>query len=113
MKTRNEWITLAALTALIALGGCITLGKPFPAPGGLVSIELNKTTQDQIQKTFGNPNMEGVEDGDATWTYLYLKAGLGGSQAEHLTIRFNKDATVHSYSFNSNLSNAGSSTQAQ
>ena len=50
--------------------------------------------------------MQGTEDGDTTWTYLYLKAGVfNAAEAEQLTVRFNKDGTVRSYNFNSNLSN--------
>ena len=96
---------MMAFVFAATLTGCVTVGKQFPPTAGQ-TIEVNKTTRDQIQKTYGDPDMQGLEDGDATWTYLYIKAGLfNPAQAEHLTIRFNKDGTVHSYTFNSNLTN--------
>src|SRR5689334_5166005 len=98
----KHFILLSA--GLAALCGCVTVGKQFPAPGGAVAIQVNKTTQDEIQKTYGTPDMQGTEDGDATWTYLYIQAkAFSPAIAEHLTLRFNKDGTVRSYNFNSNL----------
>ena len=95
------------LAGVAGLCGCMTLGNRFPPPDGAVAIQTNKTTQNEIQKSYGAPDMQGLEDGDTTWTYLYLRAGpFTPAEAEHLTIRFNKDGTVHSYSFNSNLTDS-------
>lgn len=96
--------TLFFIALVAGLAGCVTIGKQFPGPGGALNIENGKTTQKEIQKTYGDPDMQGTEDGDTTWTYLYVKAGLfNAAEAEQLTVRFNKDSTVHSYNFNSNV----------
>ena len=100
---------VVVFSILLGLCGCMTVGKQFPAPDGAVAIQINKTTQDEIQKTYGTPNMQGLEDGDLTWTYIYLYTGMfEQTQGQQLTVRFNKDGTVHSYSFNSTKSSQSS-----
>jgi hypothetical protein len=107
MKKSSTLPLLAVLGfGLSALGGCVSIGVPFPAPVGAVAIVVGKTTQDDVEKTYGAPDMQGSEDGDVTWTYLYLKASaMSPTEAEQLTLRFNKDGTLKSYSFNSSLPN--------
>ncbi|HRY28596.1 MAG TPA: hypothetical protein P5079_01015 [Elusimicrobiota bacterium] len=94
-------VYLIGLAAFLA--GCVTVGKPFPV--GLVpAIEVGKTTQQALLRDFGEPARTGIDDGDETWTYMHYKVRLFGSQdTRDLYVRFHKDGTVKSYSFNSSL----------
>jgi outer membrane protein assembly factor BamE (lipoprotein component of BamABCDE complex) len=97
------------LVAAAAFAGCISIGRPFIQGKGLPAIELNKTTRDEIQKTYGDPALTGTEDGDETWTYIDLRASvLGVKRTEDLEVRFNKDGTVRSYNFNTDRPQAES-----
>lgn len=94
----------SALAAAVAaaLGGCVTLGKPFNA-AQVPSITIGKTTRDDISKTFGQPFRTGIESGDETWTFVNYHFSVFGAQtAKDLYVRFNPNGTVKSYSYNSN-----------
>ncbi|MDE2039215.1 MAG: hypothetical protein KGO96_06475 [Elusimicrobia bacterium] len=89
--------------APVALSGCITLGHPFSV-GHIPSIQISKTTQDQLVSMFGQPYRRGIEDGDATATWLnYHVSAFGSERTRDLYVRFNPNATVKSYSFNSTI----------
>ena len=93
---------LAAVGVLLASAGCVTIGGPFNA-ARVPSISVDKTTQDDIEKQFGEPFRTGIEDGDTTWTYVHYRLRLFGPQeTKDLYVRFNKNGTVKSYSFNTN-----------
>ncbi|MDE2489964.1 MAG: hypothetical protein KGM24_03905 [Elusimicrobia bacterium] len=94
---------LFVAAASLALSGCVTLGRPFSV-GQIPAIQLSKTTQDQLVSTFGQPYRRGLEDGDATATWLnYHISILGSERTRDLYVRFNADGTVKSYSFNSTI----------
>jgi outer membrane protein assembly factor BamE (lipoprotein component of BamABCDE complex) len=94
---------LCLLLALLSLSGCITVGKPFPVTH-VPSIELNRTTQRDLLAVFGEPHRTGIDDGDVTWTYVHYRLrAFGDQETRDLYLRFNKDGTVKSYSFNSSL----------
>ncbi len=94
----KKYKLLPILMALV-LVGCISAGNVFDTKH-VPKIEKGKTTQKEILKWFGNPDRLGVDDGEITWSYIYLKISLfSQATAKDLTVRFNKDGSVSSYSF--------------
>jgi len=90
---------LACLAFFILVSGCIYTGRDFSAPQ-VKSIENNVTTQKEIFSYFGEPVRRGLENGYETWTYSYQYYELGQLRDfKDLYVVFNKDNTVHSYSF--------------
>ena len=102
-KTKKPLFAALAACALAAgLAGCVSIGHTFDT-SKVGAITLNKTTQAQIQQTFGTPTRTGTDDGSPTWTYLDYKISVMGLQrANDLYVKFNPDGTVKSYSFNTN-----------
>jgi outer membrane protein assembly factor BamE (lipoprotein component of BamABCDE complex) len=88
--------------AAALLGACVTLGRTFDA-AQVKALQVGKTTQTDVEKTFGSPFRTGLDSGDATWTYVDYHFGVFGSQrATDLVVKFNADGTVKSYAFNTN-----------
>jgi outer membrane protein assembly factor BamE (lipoprotein component of BamABCDE complex) len=98
---KMTWLgKLAAAGMLLASAGCVTVGGPFNT-SRVPSISVGKTTQDDVEKMFGQPFRTGTDDGDVTWTYTDYHIRLFGPQeARDLFIKFNKNGTVKSYAFN-------------
>jgi outer membrane protein assembly factor BamE (lipoprotein component of BamABCDE complex) len=93
-----------ALALSLVVCGCVSLGRRFDA-AAVKTIAIGKTTQSQIERTFGEPFRTGVDSGDATWTYLDYHFGIVGKQrATDLLVKFNADGTVKSYAFNTDQS---------
>ncbi|MFI5346323.1 MAG: outer membrane protein assembly factor BamE [Elusimicrobiota bacterium] len=85
-----------------AVGGCMTLGRSFPADP-IQGIRIGATTRDNVRAAFGEPYRTGVEDGDPTWTYLqYRFSAFGGEKTRDLYIRFDASGKVKSYAYNTN-----------
>jgi hypothetical protein len=85
------------------LTGCVTIGRPFRI-SSLPPVQLDQTTQQDIEKTLGAPYRTGIDDGDKTATWLHYKFYLGGEKwSRDLYVRFHDNGTVKSYSFNSNF----------
>ncbi len=92
---RNYKLIICAL----ALTGCITAGEAFQTKH-VPDIEKGKTSQKQILQWFGTPDRYGVDDGEITWSYIYLKLSVFSQPiAKDLTVRFDKKGQVSSYSF--------------
>jgi len=92
----------ACAALLLAAGGCLSLGRPFPSDK-VKAIVINKTTQTDIETAYGHPYRTGVEDGDVTWNYLDEHYSMVGQpRTKDLVLRFNADGTVKSYSFSTN-----------
>jgi hypothetical protein len=93
---------LAWLVVLATLTGCGSLkaGRDFPSAEPQL-IVLGKTDKPSLQRMFGEPYQVGLDSGDPTWTWFYADAGQDLSKS--LTVRFNRDGTVKSYSFSSNF----------
>ena len=95
---------LALLTSILALclgmTACVSIGRGFNA-AAVSQITLDKTTQSDIERLFGEPFRTGVDSGDTTWTYVNYRFGVfSGQQATDLLVKFNGDGTVKSYAFN-------------
>lgn len=92
-----------SLFILMVCYGCISVGRPFISDD-LSWIVKNKTTKDDIYYELGEPFRVGVDSGKLTWTYGYYKYYLiGSTHTKDLVIYFNKDGTVHSYTFNTSF----------
>lgn len=79
---------------------CMTVGRPFPVEP-VTKIIIDRTTQQDIQRMFGDPWRMGIENGMKTWTYGdYHYSAFGGTTTTDLVVRFNADKTVASYTFN-------------
>ena len=90
--------------AMLGLAGCITVGRVFPTEA-VPSIAIGTATQADIQRAYGAPFRTGVEDGDVTWTYLNYRLRLFGQPCtQDLVVRFGREGTVKSYSFNTTTS---------
>jgi len=101
---RNLMVLAPVLVACLAVCSCVSLGRRFDA-GAVKTIVMGKTTQFDIERTFGEPFRTGVDSGDVTWTYLDYHFGVIGRQrTTDLLVKFNANGTVKSYAFNTNQS---------
>jgi hypothetical protein len=92
------------LAVLLLAAGCMTFraGRAFPSPDpGLIVI--GTTDKQVLEHIFGEPYQVGLDSGDRTWRWFYGQSGTGREQSKDLTVRFNPDGTVKSYSFTSNF----------
>lgn len=83
--------------------GCFTVGRNFVSTP-VKQIEKGVTTKADITKAFGDPFRRGLDDGYESWTYVYNRwSPFYQTRSKDLYLVFNKDGTVRSYTFNSNL----------
>jgi outer membrane protein assembly factor BamE (lipoprotein component of BamABCDE complex) len=86
--------------------GCATIGRQFPVDA-VAEIQIGETTRDQVRAMFGQPWRTGIEDGFQTWTYArYRYALFRAAETEDLTVRFDDQGIVASYSFNTTKAGA-------
>ncbi len=97
-------VVVPCLLALSVLSGCISIkfGREFPSPDPKM-IVAGKTDKTSLQRMFGEPYQVGLDSGDQTWRWFYGQRDSGGEISKDLSIRFNPDGTVKSYSFSSNF----------
>ncbi|WP_374088281.1 hypothetical protein [Methylomicrobium lacus] len=89
-----------ALSGLLSLSGCASIGHEFPA-GQVTSIRIGETTQNDIYTTFGAPWRTGIDNGMKTWTYgRYYYSLFSDGETEDLVIKFDNRGVVASYVFN-------------
>ena len=101
MKHRVSIVVLASV--LCAGSGCFTVGNNFPSRP-VRKIEKSVTTKPEIEKLFGDPFRKGLDDGYESWTYVYNRWNLfSTTRSKDLYVVFNRDGTVRSYTYNSNL----------
>jgi hypothetical protein len=89
--------------ALLLLAGCVSFkaGREFASPEP-ATIVAGKTGKSDLRRAFGEPYEVGLDSGDPTWTWFFARTG-GEDRSKSLTVRFNADGTVKSYSFSSNF----------
>lgn len=91
----------------LAMSACVSVGRRFDAEA-VKGIIVGKTTQSEIEKSFGAPFRTGIDSGDTTWTYLDYHFGVfGRRRAIDLLVKFNADGTVKSYAFNTDQQESG------
>lgn len=99
---RQKYFPLIILLSSFILSSCFTVGRPFSSQVNW--INQNKTTRQEIEKAFGPPIRTGFDSGLQTYSYGYYKySAFGESQTKDLTIRFNSNNTVNSYTFSSSF----------
>lgn len=104
MRSYGRGLLVAGLLSVLLLNpGCFTVGSNFvSAP--VKKIDKGVTTKAEIKKYFGDPFRSGLDDGYESWTYVYNRwSPLSQARSKDLYIVFNKDGTVRSYTYNSNL----------
>lgn len=88
--------------SLISLTGCLTIGEEFSSE--VKWIAPQKTTKVEVQKNLGGPFRVGYDSGLLTYTYAYYRySAFRAARTKDLTVRFNSDGTVQSYSFASSF----------
>lgn len=98
---RAAVLTAAIGLVVVALGGCLSVGREFPVDP-VRRIEMGETTRDDVREWFGEPWRTGVDDGRPTWTYgRYRYSLFGDARTRDLVVRFDDQGRVVSYTFNS------------
>lgn len=103
MKAVISQIKIAALVfSLSSLTACLTVGEDFPSE--VKWITAQKTNKADIQKRMGEPFRVGYDSGLLTYTYAFYRySAFRPARTKDLTVRFNNDGTVQSYSFASSF----------
>lgn len=105
MRNRNDggWLVAGLLSVFLLQAGCVAVGRNFvSAP--VKKIEKGVTTKTEIKKYFGDAFRTGLDDGYESWTYVYNRwSPFSQARSKDLYIVFNKDGTVRSYTYNSNV----------
>lgn len=100
LKIRRIRVLVVSIFLNLLVGGCATVGKDF-SEDRVSQIEIGKTSQQEVKNIFGSPWRVGSESGQTTWTYgLYEYSVFSATQTKDIVIRFNKDGSVASYTFN-------------
>ena len=99
----RAWLLGLVIVALVA-SACASLrvGKEFPSPDP-AQIKTNTTDKAALLQIFGDPYQAGIDSGDLTWRWFYAQSGASSTISKDLTVRFNANGTVKSYSFTSNF----------
>jgi len=88
---------------ILLLTGCVSVGRDFPTPTQDI-IRNGVTTGVELLQRFGSPTQVGIENGDQTWSWVYVRAGgLGQPLSKQLHVKFDDRGIVKSYSYTSSL----------
>jgi len=99
----RAWLFGLMIAALVAAAcGGLKVGKEFPSPDA-AQIKTNTTDKAALLQIFGDPYQAGIDSGDLTWRWFYAQSGASSTISKDLTVRFNANGTVKSYSFTSNF----------
>ncbi|HEX9878984.1 MAG TPA: outer membrane protein assembly factor BamE [Candidatus Binatia bacterium] len=91
-----------SLVMAAVVSGCTLYGARIPK-NSVEAIQLNVTTQEQVYSTFGKPIQAGTDSGFETWRYSFRGFSDDAEWLNRdLYIIFNKNKTVHKYSFSTN-----------
>ena len=103
MRASGWWPALIVLV-LVLVAGCVSVrfGRDFPSPEPK-SIVAGKTDRAALQRMFGDPYQVGLDSGDPTWRWFYGQRDSTAEVSKDLTVRFNAEGIVKSYSFTSNF----------
>lgn len=91
----------ACLAIVLAGCGLLVVGWEFPSPTADM-IQPGKTAKADLLRFFGDPYQVGFDTGDLTWSWFYGKKHSQGELTKELTVRFDAQGIVKSYSFRSN-----------
>ena len=89
--------------SILLLAGCVSVGEKFRTPTSGM-IKNGVTTRAELLQLFGSPTQVGIEHGDQTWTWVYVRAGgIGRPLSKELHVKFTERGVVKSYSYTSSL----------
>ncbi len=89
--------------ATLLLSACVTtVGAPFPADQ-VDEIRIGETRRGQIREQLGTPWQVGIEDGQVTWSYLFYRRSLFGTQSRDLVLLFDDTGRVTSFRFHTTV----------
>jgi hypothetical protein len=99
---RMPRVCLILPLASLMVSGCLTVGDEFTSE--VTWIQKDKTTRKEVEGKVGQPFRVGYDTGLLTYTYAFYRYSVfRPTRTKDLTVRFNKDSTVHSYSFASSF----------
>ncbi len=101
MPRRRHLPRVLLALGLAACASVFATGRDFPSPTR-ESIRNGTTVKNDLVRLFGEPTQVGIDDGDQTWTWIYFKKG-DPDLTKTLTVRFQANGAVKSYSFSSNF----------
>jgi hypothetical protein len=82
----------------LLLTGCVSVGTEFPVPTAQM-IKNGATTRAELLQRFGSPTQVGIEDGDQTSMWVYVRAGgLRRTLSKELHVKFTERGVVKLYS---------------
>jgi hypothetical protein len=77
---------------------CLTVGDDFSSE--VTWIQKSQTTKKELETKIGPPFRVGYDTGLLTYTYAFYRYSVfRPTRTKDLTVRFNQDGTVHSYTF--------------
>jgi outer membrane protein assembly factor BamE (lipoprotein component of BamABCDE complex) len=98
---KRAW--LGALVLVVASAcSAFQVGHEFPSPNA-AQIKDNVTDKAALVALFGEPYQVGLDNGDQTWRWFFAQRSGSDTVTKDLTVRFNANGTVKSYSFTSNF----------
>lgn len=101
MRHVRRFVSLGNLVLLLT--GCVSVGEEFRTPTADM-IKNGTTTRSELLQLFGSPTQVGIEDGNQTWTWAYVRAGaFSRTLSKELHVVFTERGIVKSYSYTSNL----------
>jgi outer membrane protein assembly factor BamE (lipoprotein component of BamABCDE complex) len=101
LKISKAKLVLSVL-CLSALVGCLTVGDEFSSEVNW--IQKDQTSRKQIEAKMGSPFRTGYDTGLLTYTYAFYRYSVfRPARTKDLTVRFNQNGTVQSYSFASSF----------
>jgi len=99
---RRARLSLLAVALVVSACSGLSLGREFPSPDA-AQIKVNVTDKAALLVLLGEPYQVGIDSGDQTWRWFYAQRGASSTITKDLTVRFNTNGTVKSYSFTSNF----------
>ncbi|MBI2883922.1 MAG: hypothetical protein HYY11_08465 [Candidatus Methylomirabilis oxyfera] len=88
---------------ILLLAGCVAVGEEFRTPTAQM-IKNGVTTRAELLRLFGSPTQVGIEDGNQTWTWVYVRAGsFSRNLSKELHVTLTDRGVVKSYSYTSSL----------
>ncbi len=91
-----------ALATLLLAACATTVGTPFP-PDRVDEIRIGETEREQIRERLGPPWQVGIEDGQVTWSYVFVRRSLFGTEARDLVLLFDDTGRVTSFRFHTTV----------
>jgi len=90
---RRAWCWALAVALVASACAGLQLGREFPSPD-TAQIKVNVTDK---------AGLLAIDSGDQTWRWFYAQRSTSSTITKDLTVRFNSNGTVKSYSFTSNF----------